>query len=296
MAHLHLLLRSPYFSAWPLEVRFFSADVYRVWEACCQRADALVPDSIEVVVDLKPDVPDEVERPNRAVGTGRLDSLDIGYSDVREHLKKSQFLLCDGERINCQVCRGLLHLKDDLILVCPEQSCRGVFHILCLSSKFLVGEGIDAQMIPAHGKCPTCHSVLKWVTLMRELSLRTWGKTDLEKLLKPRRKYAPAVGRRRHRSPPIRDRDDDHCVENVHIPRATDFICSDERPNADFGHGLSHTDDRKETNGGSEWTSTTTLESDPQPNCQWSVKLKHAKSGNGTVVDEAGWDDVGIVD
>src|SRR2546421_513401 len=78
MAHLHLLLRSVYFSVWPLEVRFFSADVYRVCEAWCERASGLLPDGIEVVVDLTPDVPDvpdEVGRLNRAVGTGIVDSL-----------------------------------------------------------------------------------------------------------------------------------------------------------------------------------------------------------------------------
>jgi hypothetical protein len=86
-------------------------------------------------------------------------------------------------------------------------------------------------------------------------------------------------------------------LENVHIPSVIDFICGDERPDADFGHGLSHTDDRKETNCGSDsWTLTTTLESDPQPNCQWNLRFKHAKLANGTVVDETRWDDVGIVD
>ena len=31
LSNLHLLLRVPYFSQWPLEVRFFSEDVYKVW-------------------------------------------------------------------------------------------------------------------------------------------------------------------------------------------------------------------------------------------------------------------------
>jgi len=142
-------------------------------------------------VDLKPE-----ERAGSAVGTGTIDGLDIGYSSIRGYLEKSLFLLDDDDaRIDCGVCNGRLCLEDELVVVCSEESCLCASHILCLASRFLKDEGTNTKIIPTSGTCPSCRSRLEWSTLMREISLRTRGQKEVEKLIKKRWSYMPALTR-----------------------------------------------------------------------------------------------------
>ena len=53
LSNLHLLLRVPYFSKWPLEVRFFSEDVYHSWQGWCERVDEQVRPGIRIFLDLQ---------------------------------------------------------------------------------------------------------------------------------------------------------------------------------------------------------------------------------------------------
>lgn len=192
LSNLHLLLRSPYFSKWPLEVKFFCEDVYRVWQAWCDRVDGRVPNHVKVQLDLKQEQAEAsaasaVRLPKRRkrdlVGKGGVEGIDTTYASLRPVLEKGQFVLDEDEQLNCDVCKRTLHLDQDLIVICPHGECRSISHIECLARHFRA-QGQSETLVPAHGECPSCHKEGNWVTLMKEPSLRVRGADDVQKILK----------------------------------------------------------------------------------------------------------------
>jgi structure-specific endonuclease subunit SLX1 len=192
LSNLHLLLRSPYFSKWPLELRFFSEDVYRVWQTWCDRVDGRVPDHIKIRLDLKEEQAEATEpstgRPPKRrkldlVGKGGVEGVDATYASLRPVLEKGQFVFDQDEQLNCDVCQRPLALNQDLILICPHGECRSISHVDCLA-KHLRAESQSETLIPTSGKCPSCQKELQWVDLMKELSIRVRGTKDVQKILK----------------------------------------------------------------------------------------------------------------
>lgn len=176
MSRLHLLLHSKYFRSWPLELRFFSLDVHRKWEQESSREDRLLSDTIKVIVYINPDLHPNTSGSRSAIDErGTIDGLDLSNKGLDSYREKAAFLLDDGEDFDCGVCKGSLRLKDDLILVCPQELCKCASHLMCLASTFLDDERIRDEIIPPEGECPACNSTVEWSTLIRELSLRTRG-------------------------------------------------------------------------------------------------------------------------
>lgn len=198
LANLHILLRSNYFSKWPLQVRFFCNDVYKSWQECCQDALEPIPLNFPVDLDLK-----EVEEDPKSTqgkrrrkeddyGKGGIEGLDTTYSNYRTTLEKSQFLIVDGETIECAVCRGPLAWDHDLIVTCTGAECNALFHIKCLSDHFL--QGFDqGVIIPDKGRCPSCNTPLQWQELMTEMSLRFRAPKQVMKMLSKRNKNGASI-------------------------------------------------------------------------------------------------------
>ncbi|KAK5184189.1 Slx4p interacting protein [Exophiala sp. CCFEE 6388] len=113
LSNLHLLLRAPYFSKWPLEVRFFSQDVYRSWQTWCGRVDTHLPAAIEVHFDPAQTQSHEdqeeftsaqpVLRMTKAdlIGKGGVHGVDPTYARLRNVFEKSQFLLDEDDDQKC---------------------------------------------------------------------------------------------------------------------------------------------------------------------------------------------------
>ena len=57
LSNLHLLLRAPYFSHWPLEVRFFCQDIFGVWQTWCERVDGQIRPGITQILDMEQKTP-----------------------------------------------------------------------------------------------------------------------------------------------------------------------------------------------------------------------------------------------
>ncbi|KAK2763035.1 Slx4p interacting protein [Arachnomyces sp. PD_36] len=189
LAHLHSLLRSTYFSSWPLEVRFFSEDVFRVWSVWSERVDGVLPGNVDVVLDVSIESENGVS--DTAAQIRRLKELDVGYSSMKEYVEKCEFLFAEDERIDCGVCRERVDPEKEIAVVCSQGICRCASHILCLSTRFLTEEK-SSKMVPTAGTCPTCKSRLSWPTLMKELSLRSRGQNEIRKLKKTRRRNRAA--------------------------------------------------------------------------------------------------------
>ncbi|KAJ5831977.1 hypothetical protein N7474_000288 [Penicillium riverlandense] len=187
-AHLEdmqALLRSAYFSSGPLRVRFFCADVYRIWRVWSDRVHKQLPANIQLILDGDcPVVPDDPRQDQRV---GSIHNLSVDYTRLGEYLEKSTFLLDDAEDLRCSVCKSPVHPEAEQIVVCPRANCRGVGHILCLSTKFLDAAEPD-RLIPSQGDCPTCRQVVQWPDMMRELSLRNRAEKEARAILKRKEK------------------------------------------------------------------------------------------------------------
>ncbi|KAL1983654.1 hypothetical protein VTN96DRAFT_10153 [Rasamsonia emersonii] len=296
LADLHLLLRSPYFSRWPLTVRFLSEDVYRVWRGWSERVDGLLPDNIEVKLDTTPQYAD-VNAPLRANGVAHI---DVTYNDMKEHLEKAMFLLDDSETLLCGVCREQLVLQDDLVVVCPRTDCRCAAHMVCLSRHFLNDAGESNQFIPTSGTCPACQSTVTWSSLMKELSLRLRGEKETQNIFKTKRM--------RRLNPGSRSADrDKNCVDYPHDQQnLPDRSVSTDTTNSiqaddDDDDGVSPEDDlyneydQDELLLDENWIEEVDVESDSDPTDN-QAELKPAQSRVEIVIEDSDWDDVEIVE
>lgn len=199
LSTLHLLLRVPYFSTWPLELRFFSDDVFQLWQTWCQRVDGRIPPRINVWLDKAQEDQEMVNRPDSGAtrkrrmlymaGKGGIDGLDPTYASLRPVLEKGQLLLEEDEELSCSLCQLNVNPRYDLITLCPQANCQSFYHMTCLSSHFLKVEG-TSSLIPAAGNCPSCNARLSWIQLMKEMTLRVRGEKEVRKMLERRRQIA----------------------------------------------------------------------------------------------------------
>ncbi|PYH96138.1 hypothetical protein BO71DRAFT_321576 [Aspergillus ellipticus CBS 707.79] len=196
-AHLedvHVFLRSPYFSKWPLKLRFFNADVHQLWTIWCDRVDGLLPDHIKVILDG--DCPRD---PSQSEGDSRVRSVShikADYSPIHDYIEKANFLLDDPDDLRCKVCQAQIIANKDLAVVCPQGDCYCISHLLCLSTRFLNSAKEPDQLVPIDGNCPACKTVVQWSTMMQELSLRSRGRNETRAILrKAKRGGSKAHGR-----------------------------------------------------------------------------------------------------
>ncbi|KAI9670836.1 MAG: Slx4p interacting protein [Trizodia sp. TS-e1964] len=211
LANLHLLLRVESFARWPLEVRFFCEDVYLKWKKWSDKADGKIRDGIRVILDIKKlrqtkasEVAGDTESASldltsgkKSSGTmasiGGVENLNITYSALKSHFEKNSYLLEESSEHNCALCKKKIALANtQMVTSCPEASCNAVTHLTCLSGHFLTQESAGsvepfATMVPTEGTCPSCLTDLRWVDLMKELSLRLRGAKEVAKLMKKKR-------------------------------------------------------------------------------------------------------------
>lgn len=202
LSNLHLLLRAPYFSRWPLEARFFNREVYQSWRSWCERVDEWLRPGIRVNLDLpEPQKEDEEitsaqppakKRRIDLIGKGGVEGVDPTYARFQDVLEKGKFLLDEGDDQKCGVCSKQLYLGKELFVICPSNGCRSLNHLTCLSKHFLQ-QGQSKLLVPESGKCPSCRKKLQWFELMRELSLRTRGEKEVRKLLSKKEKSKTAT-------------------------------------------------------------------------------------------------------
>ena len=201
LSNLHLLLRVPYFSRWPLEVRFFNREVYQSWQSWCERVDGQVRPGIKISLDMpQPQEEQEItsaqppakRRRIDLIGRGGVEGVDPTYARLQDVLEKGKFLLDEGDDQKCEVCTKALDLQNDLFVICPSNGCTSLSHLGCLS-KYFLRQSQSSLLVSECGTCPSCRKTLQWPDLMRELSLRTRGEKEVKKLLSKRKKTKTAT-------------------------------------------------------------------------------------------------------
>ncbi|KAK5106060.1 Slx4p interacting protein [Lithohypha guttulata] len=199
LSNLHLLLRAPYFSQWPLQVRFFSQDVYRKWTLWTDRVDEQLDSSIMVILDL-PQIEDtkvvstqQSTRTRKAdlIGKGGVEGIDPTYAQFQNVVLKLKTWMDDKAPMRCNICKKNIDSSKDLFNICMTQECSCLTHVTCLSAHMLK-QGKEV-VVPKSGTCPACKSTQDWSDLMRVLSLRMRGEKELNRLLKQKRKSAAAI-------------------------------------------------------------------------------------------------------
>ncbi|KAF2769202.1 hypothetical protein EJ03DRAFT_374726 [Teratosphaeria nubilosa] len=189
LANLHLLLQASSFSRWPLNVTFYSEDVYKVWTKWTSQHTDGLRNGIQIKLDESrtstapnSDVCDEILVPRG------IHALDVGYSSLKPHMEKSKQRFEKSEWLHCSVCKGGLPASGAMTLVCPSADCDALAHLECLSAFFLQAHGKTGAMVPTAGSCPQCGNKLQWVDLVKELSLRMRGEKEVRSLFAKKRK------------------------------------------------------------------------------------------------------------
>lgn len=183
---LHVLLRSTYFSSWPLRVRFFSADVYRQWKAWSDRVDDSLPSHIPIILDGDCDILHT--QTDKGTKVGSVHDIQTRYTKIDEYLQKAALLLDYPTDLRCKLCQRRVIPKEELVVVCPQTDCHCISHMSCLSASFLAAAGEPDRFVPMHGTCPTCKTTIKWPVIMQELTLRRRGNKELRTILRKKKR------------------------------------------------------------------------------------------------------------
>lgn len=205
LANLHILLRTNSFGRWPLEVRFFAKDVYKLWQERAKLLDlkGQIREGIRVsfsnpqgsvVVEEQQPAPDQPQQPTQSKPRPNVvhlpkHILDIDPTYVSSTIlaEKSASLLAPEKVALCGVCRNSVIAGTSLTVVCPHDGCSAVAHLGCMSKRFLRRETPRATIVPSSGTCPRCKRQTQWIDLVKDLSLRLRGQHVVTTLLKKRR-------------------------------------------------------------------------------------------------------------
>jgi len=183
---LHVLLRSTYFSNWPLRVRFLSADVYRQWKAWSDRVDDSLPSHIQMILDGDCDVLHK--QTDKGDKVESVHNIQTRYTKIDEYLEKAALLLDDPTDLRCKLCQRRVIPREELVVVCPQTACHCTSHMSCLSASFLAATGEPDRFVPMQGTCPACRKTIKWPVIMQEITLRRRGDKELRAILRRKKR------------------------------------------------------------------------------------------------------------
>jgi structure-specific endonuclease subunit SLX1 len=289
LSNLHLLLRVPSFSRWPLEIRFFSEDVHKTWLDWSQAtAEALRP-SIPIIQDFPPpsaDAPEGSGSPQakkRKIGHG-IAALEIGYADQKSHVQKGKEVVEFENEGSCTLCKKDLEHNAGFYTICPSDGCESVTHLTCLGKHFVEDEG---SVVPIQGNCPGCKAELRWVDVVKEVTLRLRGQKEVENLLKVKRARKGVTASQAG----VEAFDDDPSDEEIQngIAAELERLQEFDPTGATMGTGDWHDmDDSDDSNTGSIASTT----SRTQKAISNGTKIGALR----TVIEDSDWEDALVVD
>jgi structure-specific endonuclease subunit SLX1 len=293
LSNLHLLLRVPSFSGWPLEIRFFSEDVHKAWLKWTNVSAHLIRDSIPIITDFPPESAsasgsdgDGSPRAKKRKITHGIAALDVDYTDMKAQVEKGKDIVEFEREGACAICHKDLEHDGGIYTICPSAGCESVTHMTCLSKHFLKGDK-DA-LVPILGRCPSCKAELKWIDVVKELSLRLRGQKEVDKLLKVKR---AKKGKAANASQAVVDSDiesdDDELDDDLDELRQIEAL-NPAGGRMDMGDSWNAIDDTDN----SDAESTTSTGSRKK-----KVTSRQAcKPALRTVIEDSDWDDAEILD
>jgi structure-specific endonuclease subunit SLX1 len=288
LSNLHLLLRVLSFSRWPLELRFFSEDVYKAWLRWSKTAAEPIRDSIKIIQDFpSSDTASGIEsaspRRKKAKTPHGINRLILDYSSEKPHVEKGKNIVDFEREGSCAICHSDLEHDAGIYTICPNPGCESVTHLTCLSQHFLKDE-TDA-LVPVKGQCPTCKAELRWVDVVKELSLRIRGQKVVETLLKGKRVRKGKTVTGAEATAIEDEEDEDEMEDEIEMLRENNLG----KISADVGDTWHEIDASDDSDMGSIISNT----SKAKP----ATSYKGIQAiGLGTVIEDSDWDDAEILD
>lgn len=179
--NLHLLTSVASFARWPLNVHFFSKDAYDAWDGWTASSKTPVRQGLTVLTDFGPSgVGDDT--------SWGIHALPTDYSPMKEYVEKAHNVVSFERQGQCVHCREDMEPSQGLYAMCPNDGCEAMGHLDCWSRHALAADDDATAVIPNRCTCPSCSGEIRWADMAKELSLRTRGGAEVEKLLKKKRK------------------------------------------------------------------------------------------------------------
>jgi structure-specific endonuclease subunit SLX1 len=148
-----------------------------------------------------------IDKPQKSAYHG-IASMPVTYAPHKSYVEKAKLIIDFEQEGKCGVCDEELDHGEGIYTVCPNPACNSVSHLSCLSKTFLDEESTEEQgwesggddgleeLIPISGTCKDCGQTVKWLDVVKEVTLRTRGPKEIEKLLKNPRRNAEMKRRR----------------------------------------------------------------------------------------------------
>ncbi|KAK5993780.1 Structure-specific endonuclease subunit SLX1 [Cladobotryum mycophilum] len=183
MSNIHLLIGVPSFVRWPLNLHFFAKEALTAWKSWMESSGSLDRAGLKIFTDFKP--------PAAAEGSEEtpwgIHALPLDYSSIQDYVEKAHNVVSFEREGKCVHCKEELTSGEGLHPMCPNGGCEAMGHLDCWSRHALASED-DTVMIPNDCTCPSCGGKIRWGDMMRELSLRVRGGSEVDKLLKKKKK------------------------------------------------------------------------------------------------------------
>jgi len=151
-----------------------------------------IRDSLPVIQDFSPvdqvssgDESGSSPKNKKRKTTHGIAALPIDYTNQKTHVVIGKAIVEFEREGSCTICKRNLEHDAGIYTICPSPGCESVTHLTCLSKHFLHGD--EETLVPIKGHCPSCNTELRWVDVVKELSLRMRGQKEVEKLLKVKR-------------------------------------------------------------------------------------------------------------
>ncbi|KAL6879208.1 hypothetical protein J3F83DRAFT_725453 [Trichoderma novae-zelandiae] len=181
VSNLHLLTRVPSFSRWPLNIHFLSRDAHAAWERWTETSEMPVPPSLKILTDFGPSAGDP------STTSWGIHSLALDYTPMKEYIEKAHNVVSFEREGRCLHCNAEMQPNQGLYAMCPNEGCEAMGHVDCWSKHALASDD-PGVVLPNRCTCPSCGGEVRWGDMMKELSLRTRGAGEVEKLLRKRKR------------------------------------------------------------------------------------------------------------
>lgn len=212
-------------------------------------------------------------------------SLDIGYENHMAYVTKGREMVEFEREGKCTLCKHDLGHDAGIYAMCPNRECESVTHLTCLGKHF--AEDADS-VVPIKGNCPSCNTELRWVDIVKEVTLRLRGQKEVEKLLKVKRVKKDVTSSQAA----IESYDDELSEEEIQRDIEEElefwhkFDATGTKANSDdIWHDIDNSDDSDTRST----TSTTMLTENAAPKASKAGTLR-------TVVEDSEWEDALVVD
>jgi len=289
LANLHILLRAKSFERWPLQVRFFAEDVYKMWHRWTVNMPEVIRQGIEIEMDESVLQSATLEEdPSSLICIHKIDPT---YQPMKTTLEKSRKLLLAPAN-SCNICCSTLESAKEMALVCSNQECDSIFHVACLSNHLLKGEhGAQHAILPTCGHCPSCKVSLNWVDLVKDLSLRVRGDKEVTALFKePKRRKKNAKETAKNAAIGPRDEAEE-----------LDVLADESDPEIDFDDVLLQSDyedvDQIQATppGGDDWKLVDEMDGTDTPRAVASASPSAVKTRKA-VIEDSDWDEAEVIE